>query len=224
MRGDKQDAQRSEAGKMKKPISQGLALPALFLMLASFWLPGAEGAIAAQDVKAPAQNAGTTENVLRKAWSAQEYINMNPVIVIQKYIAGGLSSYSYRATVSPDGIVDFYGVSGTRTEGRRTYQISQDRYQGALRVFDEVNFRALQSDSNPAFFALATVTLFQNGAKKTVDFDHVSLIYVKLMRGLEEQLQIRDLRCPQFVQVDGKSRDSCVDEDQFQEKILRGGK
>ena len=145
-----------------------------------------------------------------------------PTIILQRFVVGAMAAYSVR--VFANGTVRFYGFN-TKTPG--THQvtvISQEEYQQALNVLDEVDLSSLNlepQDPNP----VARVTVVRNGTSRSVPFLTVSPTFAKVIRSIEERLQLRDLICPRKEWLDGQMvDDGCQFEDLHLEALLSGTK
>jgi hypothetical protein len=148
-----------------------------------------------------------------------------PTIIINKYVLRNFSAY--QVTVFSDGRVNFYGLD-SRVKGEHTFVLTLENYQRALQVFEEIDFKNLESGVASFMFARATVTLDRNGVRKTVHFPSKSedsgRKYANLIRSLEERLQLRDLICPRLQPMDGETKDACLIEDRFLDQLLKGTK
>jgi hypothetical protein len=146
-----------------------------------------------------------------------------PTIILNRFIVGPMAAYSVR--VFPDGTVRFYGLN-TRTP--RTHQvtvISQEKYRQALNVLDEVDLSSLTLEPQDPNYAVARVTVVRNGTSRSVPFRTVSPAFAKVIRSLEERLQLRDFICPRKEWLDGKMvDDGCPFEDRHLDALLSGTK
>jgi hypothetical protein len=147
------------------------------------------------------------------------------VLTIQSYGGYWVRGYpvsNYSASVFSDGTVEYYGGEGHRITGEYNYRIPIEHVNAALNILDEANFdtikqgnRSLASTSNSG---IAQITAFRKGKSHSVLFDASNLdAYLSLRRSLEEQLQIRSLRCPAMrSQSEGRPAiDLCIEEDKW---------
>lgn len=151
-----------------------------------------------------AQNTGSTRDL---------------VIEIKKPIS--LHRHWYGVTVLQDRTVNLVSNWDGKVL-KRSLLLSEDEYNGVLRLFEERHFRELVSapaDPNRLFHGtFAEITYYRDGVPMTLNVDSASNSHMQLFLGLEARLGVEKLRCPFPIELHGKQQDLCILEDEQRRK------
>ena len=146
--------------------------------------------------------------------------DMKPIFSLG--ISAVLSGPQYAFDVYPDHSVVFKGFREVRTVGTKKYSLTDEQYEGLLRLLNSYDFSALTGHRIPQELDtdLAVLIYHRHGKEMTLNLSRWDDSSILLKRRIEKELQITSIICPYTVDVSDGSRDICEVEKKNEQLIL----